>query len=150
MNAPHSKKAVEPQSAPQTPVQTTETAPVQERFLGVLAYLGPLFVAPFVKPKSPFCRFHANQGFVFFITLFVVLILSGLSWILSLLLVVGYLGVMVYAMYMAYQGKMWKIPVLSEIAEKINIVKLVDGWTVAPAGKTPQTPAEDSKKEEQV
>ncbi|MBI5755219.1 DUF4870 domain-containing protein [Candidatus Peregrinibacteria bacterium] len=113
----------------------------QEKLLGVLAYLGPFFVAPFVKSKSSFCRFHANQGFAFFLTLFVVLILSGISWILSLLLFLAYLAVMLYAMFQAYQGLMWKIPVLFDIASKINIMQLADGWTVTAA---------DSKQDDQL
>lgn len=164
MNAPHSKKThpAEHQLSETQPVaqsQPTESqpamqnvslessVPAQERLLGAVAYIGPLFVAPFLKPKSTFCRFHANQGFVFFLVLFVVLILSGLSWIFSFLLTLGYLGMMLYTMYTAYQGMMWKIPILSDIAEKINIVKFADGWTLAP--KTPSTPEASTPKQEE-
>lgn len=117
----------------------------QEKMLGAMAYFGPFFVAPFLKPKSAFCRFHANQGFVFFLMLFVVLILSSLSWILSLLLFVAYLAGMLYAMFQAYQGMMWKIPLLSDIAVKVNIIQLADGWAMPSAGKAPSAPSAGNK-----
>jgi uncharacterized Tic20 family protein len=52
----------------------------QNKFMGVLAYLGPLVFVPFfTKKESPFAQFHAKQG----ITLFVV---DAAYFILSFLL----------------------------------------------------------------
>lgn len=52
----------------------------QNKVFAILAYLGILFLVPLLAaPKSPFARYHTNQGLILFITS---LIVYPFSWLL--------------------------------------------------------------------
>ncbi|HYP26220.1 MAG TPA: DUF4870 domain-containing protein [Blastocatellia bacterium] len=91
------------------------------------------------EPKTNrFLRFHAMQGLLLFAARFVISIIFGIfgagvsmspsdiaagaaSSVLSLvdlLIMVAYIALTIIAMIKAYQGEMWKIPVIGDVAEK--------------------------------
>jgi uncharacterized membrane protein len=81
-----------------------------------------------MEKENKFVRFHAMQSIVVFGAIFVVdIFLSimnafiGIHWIFSLLLgLIGLLTLILWLVLMlqAYQGKMFKLPVAGDIAEK--------------------------------
>jgi len=67
----------------------------QNKVLALLAYIGPLFLVPLLAaPKSPYARFHTNQGIVLFIANVAVNIAVG---IVSVILgaIIGFLGTLI-------------------------------------------------------
>jgi uncharacterized membrane protein len=124
-----------------TPVGTPAGAPVaagtsglQENVAGLLCYLlgwltGIIFL---VIDKRPFVRFHAAQSIVVFGALTVLrIILSffflggysfGLFWLwtmFSVLVSLATLVAWILLMVMAYQGKMFEVPIAAGIAKSI-------------------------------
>jgi len=93
------------------------------RVLAAVGYLGILFVLPLaLMPRNRFCKAHAKQALVLFITASLASMLScfgtffggGMLALLAFILsVVGLIN--------AAQGKLWKIPGVWDIAHKINI-----------------------------
>ena len=116
-------------TAPVAPVaknetQNTPAAPVEsdEKFFAALGYFAFLFVIPLiVKPKSAYCKFHSRQSMVMFLGAIVVLIILGLiPWIGSLL-TLALFALYVIAIYRAYLGDLWSIPVVSTFAGKLDV-----------------------------
>lgn len=118
--APTSVPAPSSEPAP-PPVPPSE----DEKFFAAFGYFGPLFIITLIaKPKSLYCRFHAVQSVVMFLTtlfVFVVLYLfPGIGSLLTLALFALY----VLAMYRAYRGDLWAIPVISRLTGKVNVEAL--------------------------
>lgn len=94
------------------------------KFIALLSYISILcFVPLLLKKDSPFAQFHAKQG----LSLFIVEVGAGLlSWTIilaplsSLVFVASFL-VSLYGIYLVWNGKVEAIPVLKNIAEKLNI-----------------------------
>ena len=95
--------------------------------MGVLAYLGILFLVPYLAAKeSPFARFHANQGcvlFIVWIAFYIVMVIIGailpwsLSIIVSLLYLVGGVGIlilMILGIMNAVKGEMKELPIIGK------------------------------------
>jgi uncharacterized membrane protein len=129
----------QPQPAPSTPPPPTTPAStppaggtgLQQNVAGLLCYVlgwvtGIVFLI--LESKNSFVRFHAIQSIVFFGAVTIVdIILWGLAFIpfIGVLFVVLYwlIGVFGFIMWIllmvrAYQGKMWKLPIAGNIAEK--------------------------------
>jgi uncharacterized membrane protein len=93
------------------------------KVLAAIGYLWFLFFIPLVaKPKNGFCRVHARQAMVLFIA---GALASTLSCFLHRL-GGGLLGVLIFvlqivALVYALQGKLWKIPGVWDVAERINL-----------------------------
>ena len=90
-------------------------------FLGFIT--GILFLL--IEKKSRFVRFHAMQSTILFGGAFAVNFVFGYVpvinvfwWILTIPLGFLLLVLWFYLMYMAYQGKEYKLPVVGDIAEK--------------------------------
>jgi len=96
-----------------------------ENVYAILAYLWVLCLIPvLVKKEDPFVRFHARQGLMLFIVevgIVVIGIIPGLGpvvyklgiFICGLLSLIGIVQVLM--------GNKWKMPVIGEWAEKINL-----------------------------
>jgi uncharacterized membrane protein len=115
------------------PPAATEKAPQtggqeDNRLFAAMAYLWILVLVPLlVKKDEEFVKFHTKQGLVF-LALTVALIL--VSWVVGWIPLLGFLVALVclfvivvdlYAALQALQGKRWKVPLLGEWAEKINL-----------------------------
>lgn len=96
----------------------------KNKVMGILAYV--LFFVPLLVAKdSPFAKYHANQGFALFLTMFasltVLLILSFIpiiGFIFGLLHIVAYLGflvLVVLGIINAANGKCVPLPVIGGI-----------------------------------
>ncbi|HEY7125906.1 MAG TPA: DUF4870 domain-containing protein [Ktedonobacterales bacterium] len=100
---------------------------------GALSYfwiIGLIFF--FIEKKNRFVRFHAFQALAWGIAIFVVaIILDYLPYVFFVgsLLHIAWLVGAIYAAVQAYNGKMFKLPVVGDMAEKNanNWVPMADG-----------------------
>ena len=92
---------------------------------GLLCYLftwvsGLIFLL--IEKDSKFVRFHAIQSIatfvVFFVLIFIFLFIPVIGWIIDILLYIGMFILWILLMYKAYQGEMFKLPIIGNIAEK--------------------------------
>jgi uncharacterized membrane protein len=83
----------------------------------VLSYLGILIIVPLLSDdakKSPYAKFHMNQGLVLFIAGVVigfVVLIPIIGWIISIVLFVIWL----MGLISAFQGEMKRVPILGNI-----------------------------------
>jgi uncharacterized membrane protein len=98
----------------------SEDKDVQDnKLLAALSYLWILSVVMLlVKKDSKFVQFHAKQGLVLFLASIVVSFIPFLGWFL-LNPIVGIVALI--GLIQALMGKYWKIPLVSDLAEKINL-----------------------------
>lgn len=74
-----------------------------------------------VEKESKFVRFHAMQSTVLFGGIFILNLALGfipvLGWLLGLLLSLGSFILWILCMWKAFQGEMYKVPKIGDIAE---------------------------------
>jgi uncharacterized membrane protein len=92
--------------------------PGGDRLLALLSYLSILFLIPMLlKDKNSWIHKHGKQGFIFFLgTLLVWIPLLG--WIWGLYLIVVWVIVVIKVLA---GTPYWKIPIVGDIAEKLDI-----------------------------
>lgn len=103
---------------------------LDENIAGLLCYLfsiiaGIIFLV--IEKENKFIRFHAMQAIMLFI------VFVGVSLLLNIIPVIGFfisllMGpfifcLSVFLMYQAYQGKMYKLPFLGDLAEQHSAPK---------------------------
>ncbi len=112
-----------PAPAPAAPKSDAEA----NKWYGVIAYLSILCLIPlFAAKKSPFAQFHARQGLVLFLAGIVLNVVSyfvpgyGVGfivwWVELALGIIALIGLI-----NAWQGKMWEIPVVADVAKQIKM-----------------------------
>lgn len=125
------QQAATPQAAPQTAGQVED----DEKFFAALGYFAFLFVVPLiVKPKSAYCKFHARQSMVLFLMTIIVLVVLASVPMVGSLLTLALFAVYVLAIYKAYKGDLWSIPVISGFAGKMNVEALYGKAGLAVSG----------------
>ncbi len=106
----------------------TETVRNEDKIQLVLAYLGILAIIPLLTVKdSPFVQWHAKQGLVLgvggaigIIVLSTILgFIPFIGWIASCFAWLGWLAVDIVAMVKALNGERYRIPVVTDLAEKL-------------------------------
>lgn len=97
----------------------------------VLSYLGILCLIPLLTKKDDdFIQFHAKQGLALFIA-WIALIIAGvilglmpfIGFLISMALSLVHIGMTIlsiFAIIKAVNGEKWQIPVVSNIAAKLN------------------------------
>jgi len=108
----------------------TETTGLTENLAGAFAYVTPLpavwflFFEPF--NKNQFVRFHAYQCIFFNVACFVLsfaaaplsLAFGGAGLFLMPLLWLAAIGLWIVLIFMAFQGRTFKLPVIGDLAER--------------------------------
>lgn len=103
---------------------TTESR--EEKVFSILSYLSVLCIIPLISfskegvKENPFVLHHAKQGLVIFIAevaVFILHIVLGQWFLKSGIFVLGIASLV--GIISVLQGKFFKIPVISDIAEKI-------------------------------
>jgi len=92
------------------------------KFMGVLAYLGILVIIPILAAKeSPFAKFHSNQGLILCIVWvalwfvgFILAFLPIIGWLISLALYIGCFVFMILGIINALNGEMKELPVIGK------------------------------------
>lgn len=135
-----------PETAPQATPNAEPTVPQDEKVLSILAYASIGFLLPLIlKPQSKTCQFHAKQGAAMFILSFITLVFLAALPMLGSLLFLGFIALTAIAMFQAFSGKEWKIPVIGDVAMKINLNALAaTSQPKKEESKTP-TPQEPAK-----
>ncbi len=95
-----------------------------ENLMGAAAYLLGFvtgIILLLVEKESKFVRFHAMQSTVLFGGIFILNLALGfipiLGWLLGLLLSLGSFILWILCMWKAFQGEMYKVPKIGDIAE---------------------------------
>lgn len=90
-----------------------------------VGYWWILFLVPLLgKKDNKFALFHGKQGMVLFVFWVAIFILSFIPFIGGIIFLLGWIIYVILAiigMVKSLQGQYWKMPVLGDIAEKINI-----------------------------
>jgi len=90
----------------------------ENKLLAALSYLWILsIIFLLVKKDSAFVQFHAKQGLVLFIVSIILWIIPIIGWLLNLVVLV----LIIVGFIQALSGKAYKIPGVSQLAEKINL-----------------------------
>lgn len=88
------------------------------KVMGVLAYIGILFLVPLLaKKESTYCQFHANQGLLLFIVMVVVNILyviPVIGWILGFILGIVCLVFAIMGIINAVKGEAKELPIIGK------------------------------------
>ncbi len=96
----------------------------QDKIMLVLAYLSILALIPLLTVKdSEYVKWHAKQGLVLAITVFVLSFVLGFipvaGWIVGgCALPIGALALMVYGIIQAFKPNRWRIPLIADLADK--------------------------------
>jgi fumarate reductase subunit D len=117
---------------PPTQLQAGDVIREQDKIMLVLAYLGLLALIPLLTVKdSDYVKWHAKQGLTLLIAWIVVAIGTSIlavvpivGWIIGLLgcfVHLGFLALSIIAIVKAFQPMRWRIPLVADLAEKINI-----------------------------
>lgn len=102
-----------------------QTKSNNENLMGAAAYLlgfvtGIIFLL--VEKESRFVRFHAMQSTILFGVIFVANLVLGfipiLGWLVGLLLTFGSFILWIVCMWKAFQGEMYKVPYVGDMAAK--------------------------------
>lgn len=92
-------------------------------FFGVISYIGFFCIVTLIlKKDNKFALYHAKQGlvlFVFEVVCFVLSIIPILAWLMKTAGFIVFIAASLAGMYRAAKGKHIRIPVVSDIAEKI-------------------------------
>ncbi len=93
----------------------------ENKAIAILSYIGILCLVPLLAKKdSPFAQFHAKQGLVLFIVEIIGMFLMplfGLGVLINLAaLIFSVIGIINVA-----GGKMSKLPIVGDLAEKFNL-----------------------------
>lgn len=117
--------AAAPASTGGSPGAVTPTAADVEKnkVMGILAYLGILWLVPLLAAKdSPFARYHTNQGLILFLTAIAVWICSFIlafipiiGWLLLFCLWIGILVLWVMGLINAIQGVCKPLPLIGSL-----------------------------------
>lgn len=109
----------QPQPQPPTPPAGDDKDVQDNKLLAALAYVWILsIVILLVKKDSKFAQFHAKQGLVLFIASVIVSFIPFLGWFIlnPIIWIVALVGLI-----RALTGKYWKIPLVGDLAAKINL-----------------------------
>ena len=106
------------------PDRTKDKQVLEGKIFAILAYLSILCIIPLVfKKDNPFALFHGKQGLVLFIgqvAVFILTVIPIFEWmfrpLIFVLLVFSFAG-----MIQALKGEYFRMPVVSEIADKITL-----------------------------
>lgn len=86
--------------------------------MAALSYIWILSVVMLlVKKDDPFVVFHAKQGVVIFVASIIFMFIPVVGWMLNLVV----LAAEVAGFIKAYSGEKFRLPVIGDLAEKINI-----------------------------
>jgi uncharacterized membrane protein len=108
------------QPAGQPPGGQGEDKDIQDnKLIAALAYLWVIsIIVLLVKKDSKFAQFHAKQGLVLFLASIIVSFIPLLGWFIlnPIIWIIGLIGLI-----QALMGKYWKIPLVGDLAAKINL-----------------------------
>lgn len=101
--------------------ESTQSTVGDEKLFGALSYLWLLSVIIYLlKKDDQFVRFHARQGivlFIFSLVLWVFWFIPFIGWLINLAM----WAAIFFGAYKAFMGEKYKFPVVSDVADKLNL-----------------------------
>lgn len=86
--------------------------------MAALSYLWLLSVVMLlVKKDDAYVQFHAKQGVVLFVASMILWFIPIIGWLLNILVFVA----VILGAIKAYQGEKYEMPLVGELAKKINL-----------------------------
>lgn len=130
----------------ETVVKKTTAVGLEENIAGLLSYVFPPIIAIiflFMEKENKFVRFHAIQSIILTVTIIVLAIGLSIFGVILSVIKLGFIGgiisfgfwilagplfffTAVFLIYQAYKGKMFKLPIIGNIAEKHSGSKSVE------------------------
>jgi uncharacterized membrane protein len=105
----------------QTKLQDTTVITKGEKLLSGLGYIPFFCVLPLaLRPTSAYCQFHGKQSLVLVIFFFVISWIGWMSRSMGMFFGILQFVVVIFAAMQALKGNKWKIPFVSQVAEKLN------------------------------
>ena len=96
----------------------TEQLSNDSKLFAALSYLWLLSVVMLVlKKDDEFVKFHAKQGTVIFVVSIILWFIPIIGWLLQIAVLIA----VVIGFLKAYSGERFKMPVVGDLADKINI-----------------------------
>lgn len=90
----------------------------ENKIIAAISYLWLLsIVILLVKRDSDFVQFHAKQGLILFIISVILWFIPFIGWILNILVFIC----IIMGFIKAISGEKWEIPVIANLAKKINL-----------------------------
>ncbi len=90
-----------------------------------ISYVGFLWIFTFIfKKNNEFAHYHAKQGLVLFageVIAFLFFAIPVIGWLFAYLGLIVFVILSIYGVFSALMGKLCKIPVVTDIAEKMVI-----------------------------
>jgi uncharacterized membrane protein len=95
---------------------------IQPNIAGLLCYLltwvtGIVFLI--IEKQNKFVRFHAFQSIIVFVALWIIYVVFIWTYIIPIIVGILMFIMWVLLMYQAYKGKMYKVPLAGNWAEKL-------------------------------
>ena len=88
------------------------------KLFAALSYLWLLSIVMLIlKKDDEFVKFHAKQGTVIFIASIILWFIPIIGWLMQIAVLIG----VVIGFLKAYSGERFKMPVVGDLADKINI-----------------------------
>ena len=88
------------------------------KLFAALSYLWLLSVVMLVlKKDDEFVKFHAKQGTVIFVVSIILWFIPIIGWLLQIAVLIA----VVIGFLKAYSGERFKLPVIGDLADKINL-----------------------------
>ena len=106
--------------------QEKDSKEIQDaKIFALLSYLGIFCLVPLLfKKDNKFALFHGKQGLVIFlgeVAAFIVNIIPILGQIICVIAMLVFVILSLIGIIKSLTGEYWKIPIVSDIAEKIKI-----------------------------
>jgi len=96
----------------------TEQLSNDSKLFAALSYLWLLSVVMLVlKKDDEFVKFHAKQGTVIFVVSIILWFIPIIGWLLQIAVLIA----VVIGFLKAYSGERFKMPVVGDLADKINL-----------------------------
>ena len=96
----------------------TEQLSNDSKLFAALSYLWLLSVVMLVlKKDDEFVKFHAKQGTVIFVVSIILWFIPIIGWLLQIAVLIA----VVIGFLKAYSGERFKLPVIGDLADKINL-----------------------------
>ena len=94
------------------------------RMTAIMAYIPFLCFVPLIKMRDdPYAYFHARQGIVLFFIEVIAFIFSfpHLSQLFWTVIIIGCIGAALAGIIFSIQGKMYKLPIIGDIADRLRM-----------------------------
>ena len=102
--------------------ESVEIITRRKKTLSAIGYISFFCILPLaMEQDSEFCKLHGKQGMIITITFFILEWFGRFSSFLWFLLFLIHVGLIAWGMYLSFKDEKVKIPIIGDMAEKIEI-----------------------------